>query len=149
MPAKPTPLQVAIDTALLAEPRRTADYACVRFPTAPPSKNATKRPVPVRGGDGQSSVGMVNTPVYRRWIRDTQHEIMMVQRPPLVRGDVIVVFRCETNRAVDVVNFVDPGCDMLQSAGVIENDQRIVDCRILWDSSVAGVMVEVWRVMPS
>lgn len=147
---KPYSLARAIaDADKAQQPRNVAAQARITFSTLPPSKNRTKQPIPWRDTQtGRLSARMSNTAVYETWIRNTKREIMLVQRPPMVLGDVVVVVSVARHGRLDLPNMVDATCDMLQTARVLQNDKQIVDLRFLWAELPDGVgaVCEVRRV---
>lgn len=130
-------------------PRHTATEAVVRFETLPTSVNDLYVEIRKRvwiGGKWVLKVRRIKTKEYAEWHDAAVDQIKLVQRPPLVRGDVHVDWLMATNRRRDLDGTLKAGFDALQAAGVIENDRKTTGLTCYWDDDVAGAVATVRSV---
>ena len=86
--------------------------------------------------------GRAKTADYKGWLTAAAWEIK-AQRPTPIAGDVAVDLVIERpNAASDLDNRIKPVLDACQTAGVIENDKRVVDLRARW-GAVRGCEVKI------
>lgn len=85
---------------------------------------------------------------YKRWAQDAGWAVKL-QHPVPVHGLVAVLIEAPLNRRRDVDNALKPTLDLLVSLGIIEDDNRIDDLRIVRTPAGAGdgmMVVSIWPI---
>lgn len=92
--------------------------------------------------------GRGKTTEYKAW-REAAAWAIKTQRPPLFKGDVCITLLIERPTVTsDLDNRIKACCDALQSAGVIENDNRIIDIHARW-APIKGCAVTIMSSVES
>ena len=91
--------------------------------------------------------GRLRRAFYKAWLREAGWAVHL-QKPPPVAGLVRVLIEAPVNRHRDLDNCLKATLDLIVSLGIIENDNRIDDLRILRvaPSAAADMTISIWRM---
>lgn len=133
-PRYPKPLKAKIAAALTQQwARRPVDHVELDLPL-PLSANELWRPV-MRSG----KPAMIKTDRYASWAVVAETEINN-QRPGRVIGPYVLTLIVNRRRVgIDLGNAEKAASDVLQAAGVVENDRRAEEIHLYWSDSVEGM----------
>ena len=118
--------------------QRPAGSVTLSIPLPPPLsacfKNARRR-------------GRVKSGIYTAWITESLHKIAM-QKPGQVSGCVTLdmTFGRPDKRKRDLDNLLKATCDLMVSAGVIEDDSKVTELTARWSNEITGAVVIVEAV---
>lgn len=133
--AQVTPLELAIAEAEARGPRRTARHVVVTLSECPPSVNNMFAHV------GRQRY---TTAEYRAWKARMADEVMKLQAPPMVRGEVAIGVRVRRpQKRIDLDNLLKASFDLLVKCRVIEDDRYVVALGARWDATITGTILTV------